>query len=285
MKRHLVIAAALLSALSSCKNPQLESSLILQRDSLMAVITEREMDNNDFILAFTEVEKNLDSVMKKQRLVLLNTNKTGDLKQNRMDKMNSEIAAINRLMEENKKRIKEMNGRLNSSDSKNKSLKQTINLLNNQLNARFAELSDLNIQLSRAYDQVDFLQATVEILVLQNMEQELIIDSAAIMLRTAYYIVAKMEDLKRFNLVDKQGGFLGMGKTAVPDNNPDVHLFTKIDYLQVTTIEVNSKHPKIISTHPSDSYELSKTNKVINSIRIIDPEKFWSQSKYLIVSK
>lgn len=285
MKKYIAIATLFIGTFTACKDQQKEASLVWERDSLMAVINEREATTNEIVLRFNEVERNLDSVAIKQHLILVNVSKSGDLKQNQKEKIDAEITAINNLMEQNKKKIKAMHGQLKTAGIKNSRLEETVRLLNKQLNTKFEELAVLNVQLERAYSQVDFLQVAVEMLVLQNMEQGMVIDSIANKLHTAYYIVAEMDDLKKLNIVDKRGGFLGMGKTAIPGNSPDLQLFIKIDYLNVTSIPVNSKNIKIISTHPTDSYSLDKIDKVVNSIMISDPEKFWSQSKYLIISK
>jgi len=78
---------------------------------------------------------------------------------------------------------------------------------------------------------------------------------------------------------------LGIGQTAKVSNNLDMNMFTKIDYLQTTTIPINSKHIKIVSTHPTGSFSLDKTGKMVNSLMITDPQTFWSVSKYLVITK
>ena len=93
-----------------------------------------------------------------------------------------------------------------------------------------------------------------------------------------------VKDLQKSNLIDKEGGLLGIGRTTKVSNNLDNNLFTKIDYVETTSIPVNSKSMKIITSHPTDSYSLDKTGKMINSIMISDPAKFWSESKYLVIT-
>ena len=92
-------------------------------------------------------------------------------------------------------------------------------------------------------------------------------------------------DLIKWELVDQQGGFLGIGISNKLSNNLDINMFTKIDYTQTTSIPVNSKRIKIVTTHPTGSFSLDKTGKTVNSIVISDPERFWSASKYLVITK
>jgi len=61
-------------------------------------------------------------------------------------------------------------------------------------------------------------------------------------------------------------------------------LFAEIDVTQTTTIPVNSKNVKLITDHPSNSYELIKENEnQVAYIAIKDPDEFWKISKYAVV--
>ena len=65
-------------------------------------------------------------------------------------------------------------------------------------------------------------------------------------------------------------------------------MFTAMDYTKTTEISINGRNAKVITSHPSDSYllEVDKTNnEIIKNITIINPEKFWSVSKYLVIVK
>ena len=64
----------------------------------------------------------------------------------------------------------------------------------------------------------------------------------------------------------------------------DNSYFKKIDISQVKTLDLFVKKAKIITTHPSDSYQLiTGQNGAVEMIEITNPEKFWSASKYLVI--
>ncbi|MBA2612162.1 MAG: hypothetical protein H0U95_09330 [Bacteroidetes bacterium] len=283
MKNSIFIAAASLIMMTACKDPQKDETVVRQRDSLMAVIDERESSVNDFIGSFNEVERNLDSVSRKQHIILMNSSK-GDMKADQKARINSEIRAINELMDANNKKLKMLNRKLNRADKKNAGLEKTIQLLNDQLNQKYAELNELNQRLNELNAQVAQLQTSVDTLSNQNMAQSQTINEKTTQLHTAYYVVGHSKDLQKSNLIDKKGGLLGIGRTAELSPNVDNSQFTKIDYTETTSIPVNSKDAKLITTHPSDSYTWDKTGKMINSLMITDPEKFWSASKYLVIT-
>jgi hypothetical protein len=57
-----------------------------------------------------------------------------------------------------------------------------------------------------------------------------------------------------------------------------------VDYTQVLSIPIYSKTAKVVTTHPADSYILDKdNNNQYTTLRIIQPERFWSASKFLVV--
>ncbi len=285
MKNYILIAATSLTILSACKNePKQDAQVIMQRDSLIKVIEERELSVNEFIASFNEVESNLHLVSKKQNVILINSGKPGDLKANQKTRINNEIQAINELMVANTKVLKQLKGKLKSSDKKNTQLEKTVETLNNQLNLKYFELTALNQKLYVLNAQVAQLEISVDTLFNQNMDQHQTITNQSAELRTAYYIVGKSADLETFELIDKHGGLLGFGETAKLSNNLDKSMFTKIDYNNSTIIPINSKHIKIITTHPTGSFSLDKTGRMVNNIVISDPEKFWSASKYLVVA-
>jgi len=84
-------------------------------------------------------------------------------------------------------------------------------------------------------------------------------------------------------VLTKEGGVLGLGREKVlkPDFNSKA--FTSIDITKVQTIPLSSTGAQVITNHPSDSYTIDIKGDQVSDIRILDPEKFWASSKYLVV--
>ena len=59
--------------------------------------------------------------------------------------------------------------------------------------------------------------------------------------------------------------------------------FTKIDYRIDKEVKFYSKSAKMLTAHPSSSYELTRDANKQYSLRITNPDLFWSTSKYLVV--
>ncbi len=285
MKNYFIVAFAALM-LSSCNRKELSDSR-QTNDSLTAVVTEREAALNEFISSFNEVERNLDSVAAKQHIIALNKDKPGEFKPDQKARINKEIAAINSLMDQNRKTLAELNRKLKNSSNKNALLEKSIATINDQLNQKNMELEYLNAQLHSLNAQVAQLETSVSTLISENKDQAQIIDQETTALHTAYYVIATTKELQDAKIIDRKGGLLGIGRTSKLRSDFDNSMFTRVDYTQSTTIAVSSEM-KIITSHPSGSYSLVKDGKnkdMVQNIRITNPEKFWSASKYLVVIK
>ncbi|HXB41870.1 MAG TPA: hypothetical protein VNZ49_15115 [Bacteroidia bacterium] len=291
MKKYILIATTFI-LIASCNNRKTEEELARvnnQRDSLLKIAAEREESVNSFISAFNEVEQNLDSVAARQQIIYANSEKSGRrLEKNQKDRINEQIASINELMKQNREKIADLKKRLKHSANKNKQLETTIATLNNQLLQKETELTALNEKLVSLDAQVAQLQTSVDTLTAQNSAGAKTIAEKTKELHTAYYIIGKTKELQEAKLIDRKGGLLGIGRTSSLSTNFDKNKFVTIDYTQTGSIPVNGEDVKIITIHPSDSYNLDKDPKnknLVKNIVITDPEKFWSASKYLVIVK
>ena len=102
-----------------------------------------------------------------------------------------------------------------------------------------------------------------------------------------YYIVGTRDDLVKLHVLEMTGGFIGIGRTAVPMRDLSPAAFTEIDRTKVTTIPFPSsdKSYRVVTrqdlgaleTPPADPSELKGGLKIANAT------KFWGASRYLIV--
>ncbi len=286
MKNYLVLGAVAL-LLASCNQKELDHSN-QSRDSLLTVANQQNTEINEFINSFNDLEATIDSVAKRQQVITMTTNQNGDLAPNQEARINSEIMAINNLMDENRNKLAELNRKLKSSAHANDGLKKTIELLTNQLAQKEAELTDLNAKLASVNAKVDQLQTNVTELAGANAAQAQIITSNVQTMHTAYYVIGKSKELAAAKVIDRDGGLLGIGKTSKINTEIDNSKFTQIDYTVTTTIAINGKDASLITSHPADSYTLEKDAKdknMVTNLVITSPEKFWSVSKYLVIVK
>lgn len=293
MKTYLLLAIASFS-LFSCNQEEMEQTRAKldksshEIDSLKLFLVERETSMNEYMTYFNDIERNLDSVTAKQGIIALNSDKQIELKRTQRERINDAIAGINELMDLNYKTIETLKKKLKNSGYNNAQLEKTVMMLNEDLALKTQELADLNTRLESMNAQIAQLQTSVEILNEENMTQSKNLSDKTTALHTAFYVVGKSKELQTSKIIDKEGGLLGIGRTPKLNQNIDNSKFTQIDYTKMNTIPINDDNVKIVTTHPSDSYKLDKDSNdkdMIKNLIVIDPEKFWSASKYLVIVK
>ena len=99
------------------------------------------------------------------------------------------------------------------------------------------------------------------------------------MLNTGYYIVADKKTLKAKGIAE--GGVFS--KKRLSTDGFSTEGFTEVDIRELTEIKINDKSPKILSSHPADSYELVQNADKTSTLVIKDQAAFWSNSKFLVV--
>jgi hypothetical protein len=286
MKQIILIAFAMYS-LTACNQADLDKAN-LQKDSLNNVIAQRDSSMTQALDVFLEIEKNLNEITIKEKVIVINNDRRGEMSQTTRERINLQISSINNLMARNNKLIAQLSKESKNANVKNASLLKAIVVLNNRLLEKDMDLKRLDQQLQSSNDKVIVLETIGEDLRTQNNQNAASIVELTGSLHTAYYIVGSAKELENLNIIDKKGGILGMGKTKQLKEDFEKTNFTYIDYTDVVIIPVNGKEAKLISNHPAESYymelDVNMKNYTSNLI-ILDAEKFWSVSKYLVVTK
>ena len=154
--------------------------------------------------------------------------------------------------------------------------------------AEIAELKDqlgkLNIKVTDLGNQVSTLNTNVDNLSAENKAKQQAIDEKTAALNTGYYVVGTTKELKEKKVIDKTGGFIGLGRTKTLTDF-DKSNFTKIDITTLTEIPINKKKATLLSNHPAGSYKLEGTpKKSVDKLVILNYADFWSRSKFLVIA-
>jgi predicted nucleic acid-binding Zn-ribbon protein len=254
-----------------------------QRISFTKQLTVRDSTLNDWLTSFDEIEKNLQMIKEKEKVITVNSSGS-EVSKDKRNMIMEDIKNINALLDENKKKIAQLNAQLKKSgntiaglQSKIASLEESMRTYENDIAQLKTTLVNKDFEIGQLNDRVFALNDTLTI-------KKETINNQTYKLNQAFIACGTFKDLKAKGLLSKEGGFLGIGRKESLMQDFSDSLFTEIDVTKTTTIPVNSKDAKLITEHPSGSYEMVKENdKLISYITIKNPEEFWRISKYAVV--
>lgn len=286
MKKFLIAIAIVVFA-ASCGNKQEVDKLKAENQKLSQLVSVKDTTLNNIFMSLSEVEENLEAVKQKQNIISVTT-KQGELSRDVKDRIKDDIAQINELLEKNKQTIANLQGtakKLKAANIKIDGLEKMIAELTKQNGEKDAEIASLKEQLTKLNFQLAELNTRVDTLTTRKQALEENVTARTNELNTAYFVIGSQKELEQKGIINRSGGFIGIGKTSTVNANVNLDAFTKIDIRTFQGIEIGHKNVKILSTHPSDSYNLKVDSKnFCSGIEITNSKKFWQSSKYLVIT-
>lgn len=278
--RIVLIFVALSTLMYSCNNDELEAEIAdlqNQNSDAQNQLNEKEELIVEFIGSMNEIQDNLTKIKEREGIMTARFDK-GNVEMDESMKKDiiADIELINNLLIENKEKMSFLNSKLKNSNLKIKELEKMIENMSIQLQEKDAQIAELQTQLAEANQQLAVLFEEYNNRIEELGEQEE-------KLNTAFYCYGSEKELKEQGVITKEGGFIGIGKTAKLSDDFNKDYFTKVDITIDREIELNVEKVKLITTHPSESYELVGEQGNYEKLKITDPELFWSSSKYLVI--
>ncbi|WKN30434.1 hypothetical protein PZB74_15825 [Porifericola rhodea] len=287
--KNLAVLATLSIALFSCENKEMKekiSQLSQENYQLEQKFAAKDSSLSSFIESFAQIESNLREIREREMNIQLTREKslsTEDLKR----KIQEDVEEINRLLIENREKIGSLSAQLKYAGRKNAKLNASMEELKTNLSAKIeskeAEISTLSIELKDMKIQVDELNSNLASLSEANKQQEETINAKVDELHTAYYVAGTYKELKEDQVISKEGGFLGLGRTEVLKDDFNKQRFNQIDIREMLSIPVEAEEVELVTVHPTESYRLEKNAEEKLNLVVSDPEKFWESSKYLVM--
>ena len=296
--KKVVILALCVVTLVACKEGKTNPSQ-LQNDSLRSIVEARDNEINDMMGTLNDIQQGFAEINAAEQRVTIakageGADKTAQIKEN--------IQFIAQRMQENRELIKKLQQQLRETGFKGDQMRKTIENLMAQLSQKDVELKKLrseleakNIHIAELDETITGLNSDVanlnqsvnalttektnlttekENLQNENSEKAQTISNQDKQLNTAWYVFGTKKELKQQRILADgkvlQGGF-------------NKNYFTKIDIRVNKEIRLYSTSAKILTSHPSSSYSLTKDTNGQFVLRINDPQNFWSTSKYLVV--
>ena len=283
--RNILLLAGITMLMISC-GPDYKTEverMMRERDSLMAQYDAKDSVINGYMQDIAEIQTSIEGLTAQEEMLNREGANNTEISQDAKTRIMGDIEGIRQMIDQNKKKLSDLQSRVRKSNVKVAELEKMIGSLNSQLAVRDSSINSLNENIFTLNGKITNMQTEIDTIVIESARKTAEITDKTTKLHTAYYTVGDYKTLRDKKVLAKQGGFLGLGKakTMVPDFNREA--FTQIDFTSTKTIQLNTTSAKLLSTHPTGSYNLLSENKKVTAIEITDPEKFWQASKYLVV--
>lgn len=287
MKKLLVILSVIV--LVSCGQHKKEiARMQAKQDSIAQLGVQKDASILEFIGAMNQIQSNLDSIKTIEKIVSVQASSGTEMKPAAKNRIIEDIKQINELLQKNKELVKSLQGKLHASNLKIAELEKMIELLNKQVADKDGEIASLKQQLEKLNIDVAGLNQKIETITKESeqtiKEKNQAIEAQTIALNTAFYAVGAKKELTEKNVIEKEGGVLGMGKTLKMKKDFNRDYFMKIDIREFKQLPLNTKKAKLVTYHPDGSYHFTMTaKKTVENLVIDKPEEFWKASKYLLI--
>jgi len=280
MKKVLLFAACAM-ALSACQDgaKQAQSAALTQKiDSLTKVSVEKDNEINEMLSTLNDIEEGFREISEAEGRVTLARSGEGATSTARI---RENMQFIQNTMAQNRELINKLRQQVRQGSITGEQLKRTIENLTSQLETKEqelqalrAELEEKDIHIAELDEQVAALNEDVSTLKDANQKKEQTISTQDKELNTAWFVFGTKSELKEQNILQS-------GEVLQSNFNKDY--FTKIDIRVDKEIKLYSRDAEMLTAHPADSYTLQRDANKQYVLRITNPERFWSTSKYLVI--
>ena len=286
MKKIIYVMAACLLLIVGCKDDKKandQPQVNVKADSLERVLEQERNEREDMMAIQNEILDGFRQINEaEERITLAKTGEGAD----RAEQIRENMAFIQDKMKTNRELIEKLRQQLRESTINGDELKKTIDGLVKQLQEKDkqiqkmrdefqAELNAKNEHISKLDEKVTTLNNDVENLKDETTQKSQTINEQDRQLNTAYYVFGTKAELK-------DQGILSKGE--VLKGNYNKNYFTKIEDIRLEKeIKLYSKSATLMTAHPVGSYSLTADANGQYSLRILNPQQFWSTSKYLVI--
>ena len=286
MKKLLMMACLAAFVLTGCKDGKTTADNgAIQRDSLNSIIAQKDSELNDMMGTINEIQDGLNQINEAENRVTLLKNGEGATKK---QKLTEDVQFIATRMKQNRELIAKLQKQLANSSIQSEQLKKTIENLNKQLEEKEKQMQALREELDKQDIHIMELDETINNLntksnrlTSESNRKTEVINAQDKQINTAWYVFGTKKELRNQHIIEDVNALTG--KFKVMTGNFNKNYFTKVDIRDLSEIKLYSKSAKLLTTHPSSSYNLVRDANKQYILRITNPQIFWSTSKYLVV--
>lgn len=288
-KSVLVLSIAMLAMVfAACNTHQEELDAVIKKnDSLSLIIQNKDSELDSLFTTLSQIEENLAAVNSRYSAVqeLRRANMEGQ--PNVKSQISAQIKDIENLMAANRQKIASLQAKINADSKEGTRLQELVSRQEERIAQQESQIAQLLTELENNKVIIKKLNQDVTDLTADNVKKDEYIKLQTAEANRAYYVVGTYSDLNEAGIVSKAGGFIGIGRRQGTNSEMPLDRFTQIDRTKVTTIPINMRKALVVSKHPENSYELvmdENDDRVVSYLRILNPAKFWEQTRFLVIS-
>ena len=226
---------------------------------------------NAYALYINEIQENLAMITGEQGYVATKREE-GELLNISSDiAIQDHIRTISELVAKNDAKIVELKRAVKSSGMEISEFEKMVITLSEDVATKNHEI----FMLQQELENID--AAYSELFVALDEKQD-VIDKQQEQLNMAWYAIGSAKELKNAEVISREGGLLGIGKTNKLKADFNHDYFTEIDITTTTEVPLGGKNAELLTAHPSGSFTIDN-----GKLTVVDYELFWSVSKYLVV--
>lgn len=283
--KNIVIVCGIAVMVVSCGPTKKE--LQANIDSLNVELAKANSEIENVVGVLNDVQEGFHLINQAENRLSVNSNKENTTA-NVKEQIKADFAFIQAKLAENRARIAELEERAEKGDKTAAALRRTIKNLKAELESKEEQIVALKKELEAKELHIQKLDTEVagltndkNILTAKNAANEQVIANQDKAMHTAWYVIAQKKSLKEQSVLTNTGLF--KKGDVMESANVNKEGFAEIDIRNVVEIPVGAKKATILSAHPEGSYELVADAEEMLVLRILEPQTFWSVTRYLVV--
>lgn len=284
-----LLAVLAVGTFFSCKNEKVDVTKYMEeRDSILKVSHQRELELSELDSVLTTIAEGLDSIAVQENVLYSNKSKDGVLLDKKQIMANLNFMA--NLLARQRMKMKILQDSLamkRNAGTGIAKMQHVINFLNQQLSEKDDMIKSLRADLNNKNKDISQLRASLASLKTKsdNVEKknEVLTKTLAKqddMMNECYMKIGTKKQLKSAGIL--KSSFLSKAKLnyqAVDKSN-----FIPVDIRKMREIRLNSDNPKILSPMPNPkSFHFEDNGDRTCTLKITNPAVFWSVSNFLII--
>ena len=275
----------------ACTSQGMEDRILqleLEKAEAKTEVHQKDVLMMSFMTSLSEIESNLRKIRERELNIEL-AQREGKLSPKDLgEKIKGDVRAINELLQSNRVNMNNLTEQLATTKSKNAKVNRLMKRLRTELTQQIAvredEIGQLKEELLAQEVMLDELHHNFAALHQVSLSQDSLIYRQTESLNTAYFVVGTTKELEAEEVIRREGGILGLGRTKKLRGDINTERFAKIDIQEQRTFPIHAEQLELVTAHPSQAYTIERDeNTDTLNLVIADPDKFWESSKYLVM--